>query len=930
MGKEPIPAEARGEGWIRIRGAREHNLRGIDLDIPRRRLTVVTGVSGSGKSSLALDTLYAEGQRRYLEGVSTQARRLLERLPRPEVDSLEGISPAIAVRQRSATHGARSTVGTATEIHDYLRLLFARVGRVVCPACDLEVPRWTIESLRDLWSSGPRRRLLVAFPHPTGKDPGAAIQGLQARGYRRVVVKGEAVDPAEAGAAASWDVLQDRLTSDRADRLAEALEAAFCEGGGDASVHPEGGPPLRHRLGRVCAGCGTAYPDPEPLQFSFNSPAGACPQCEGFGYRLEFDPLRIVPDPSRSIDEGAVEPWAGRWRSYFLRKLEASPRARAIPRRRPWCELEEEDRELLLHGGAGFPGVMRFLERLSARSYKAGARFLVKRYQSAVLCSACGGSRLREEARRVRVDGESLPEWCALAVRELRVRLGAIHLDEREREIARPLLEEIVHRLDLLERVGLGYLALDRTSRSLSGGEAQRIELAQALGARLVDALYLLDEPTVGLHPRDTQRLIEVLRDLIRPGNTVVVVEHDRDLLLASDWMIDLGPGGGRNGGELIYCGETGLRGEGPPSPTVDVLLDRARPARAPLAEPRGWLRVREARLHNLKGVDADLPWGVLVGVCGVSGSGKSSLVTDSLVPLLEARMRSRVPLRGETAVEGLGRLVVEAPIAGLGLVDQNPLPRSTRSVPASYMGAWDGIRKLFAALPEARRRGLKPGAFSFNLAGGRCEACRGEGEVTLDMDFLPDLRLPCETCGGSRFGPAVAGVRLRGLDIADILALSVDRAVALFAGTPSVVRPLWWLGRVGLGYLALGQPASTLSGGEAQRLKLARELSAGAGGRLLVLDEPTVGLHGVEVTLLAGVLRDLVKAGNGVLVVEHHVDILAACDWLLELGPEGGDAGGELLAQGPPEVVARSPRSRIGPYLEPLLRRGRSPAGSV
>jgi excinuclease ABC subunit A len=926
---------------IGIVGARQNNLRGIDLEIPRRALTVVTGVSGSGKSSLAMATIYAEGQRRYLDGVSAHARRFLERLPRPDVDLVEGISPAVALQQRTAARGARSTVGTSTEVYDFLRLLFARIGHVVCPNCEQDVPRWTVEGVVEAWASGPPRRLHLTFPHAVARDAEAARRALRARGYSRVLVESAPVDLAEAHASAVWDVVQDRVLSDRRGRLAEALEAAFREGAGAAGVHPEGDSPVRYRLGRVCTGCGTAYPEPEPLHFSFNSPTGACPRCAGYGFTLEFDPRKIVPDALRSIDQGAIVPWAGRWRTHFLRKVESSPRARGIPRDRPWRDLDPADREFLMHGDHAFSGVLQFLGRLSAKSYKPGARFLVKRYQSPILCTECSGGRLSPQGRWVRVEGESLPQWCARPVQALRERLRGLTLTPRERETARLLIGDIDHRLDVLERVGLGYLTLDRLNRTLSGGEAQRIELAQALGARLVDALYVLDEPTVGLHPRDTGRLMEVLRDLIRHGNTVIVVEHDREVMLASDWMVDLGPGGGKDGGGLIYCGPTTARLQGAWSPTVEVLRDEAPATRAPLAEPKGWLRLREARRHNLKGVDVDLPWGTLTGVCGVSGSGKSSLVTDTLLPLLESRARLHGPparlSRGgaarpggngmtgdETSEGGLGRLVVEAPLTGFSVVDQDPLPRSARSIPASYVGAWNGIRTLFAALPEARRRGLGPGAFSFNVPGGRCEVCRGEGEVMLDMDFMPDVRLPCEACGGSRFGAEIREVRFRGFDIVEILGLTVDRAVAIFAATPSVTRPLWWMQRVGLGYLTLGQPASTLSGGEAQRLKLTRELAAESSGRLFILDEPTVGLHGAEVHKLIAVLRTLAESGNSVLVVEHHLDVLAASDWLIELGPEGGEAGGELLAQGPPETVARAARSRVAPYLAPRLQRGR------
>jgi excinuclease ABC subunit A len=925
------------ESRISIAGARQNNLKNIDVEIPKGALTVVTGLSGSGKSSLAMETLYAEGQRRYLEGVSAYARRFLERLPRPEVDVVEGISPAVALDQRTGARNARSTVGTSTEIYDYLRLLFSRVGRVHCDECGEEVPRWTIRAVADVVLEGGDRRLLVSFPLVTDAvGRGAAVRNLRRRGYGRLVVGGEVADlEAAPRGQKPWHILQDRVRARDRGRLVEALETAFREGEGRAVVQPVGGSPTLYRLGRVCVRCDLAYSDPQPQQFSFNSPMGACPECKGFGYTLELDLGKIVPDENKTLEDGAIEPWARRWRGYFQKKLEASPRARSIPKRVPWKNLPPEDHDLLLHGDRSFPGVFRFLSRLSTKSYKAGARFLVKRYQSPELCSRCAGSRLRREALRVRVEGETLPRWCALSVAAVHERVRNLDLGREDREKVAALIGDLEHRLQVLERVGLGYLSLDRLTRTLSGGESQRIELAQALGAGLVSALYVLDEPTVGLHPRDTGRLLEVLRDLTRQGNTVVVVEHDRDMIHASDWMVDLGPGAGHEGGEVIYCGPGDRRSEGPWSPTLDFLRDRAPGPRETLVDPRGWIRLRDASLHNLRGLDVDIPWGVLVGVCGVSGSGKSTLVTDTLVPLLEAwgpeeeatRASGRPQRhgRGQTISRpGLGKLILDAPFCGLRVVDQSPLARSARSIPASYIGAWSGIRSLFASHPESLRRGLRPGDFSFNVKGGRCAACRGEGEITVDMDFMADIRLPCEACGGSRFSAEILEVRYRGHSIADVLRLTVGQALPVFLGSPSVTRSLRWMERVGLGYLTLGQPAPALSGGEAQRLKLVRELAAGMTGGLVILDEPTVGLHGLEVLRLVHLLRTLVRAGNMVLVIEHHTDVLAACDWLIELGPDGGEDGGALVAAGPPEVIVRTRESRIAPYLTPLLASGR------
>jgi len=914
--------------WITIQGARQNNLKNVDVRIPRGVLTVVTGLSGSGKSSLAMDVLYAEGQRRYLEGVSAYARRFLERLPRPDVDRIEGLSPAVALEQRTASRSARSTVGTATEITDYLRLLFARVGTVVCPACRAPVPRWTLRRVAEAVAEGGERRLLVSFPHPSGAG---ARADLARRGHGRLV-SGGAVIPLEAAPPgdATWRVLADRLSSRSRARLVEALEAAFREGEGTAFVETVGrDDAIRFRLGRVCVTCGRAFDEPTPQQFSFNSPAGACTTCRGFGAVLTFDPARIVPDPALSLAEGAIAPWARKWRTYFHRKLEGSARARRIPRRVPWRDLPPADREILLHGGDGFPGVIRFLERLASRSYKPGARFLVKRYQSPRRCTDCDGTRLQEAGRSVQLAGETLPGWCAWPVTAVRARIADLELSDSQRETVPALLADLGRRLEVLERIGLGYLSLNRPTRTLSGGEAQRIELAQALGTGLAGTLYVLDEPTIGLHPRDTGRLLEVLRDLASGGNTVVVVEHDRDIMRAADWMVDLGPGAGRTGGEVVFSGRVSERQSGPESATRNALAGAdPRPAPAPVPD-RGWIRLAGASLHNLKNLDVEFPWGTVTGVCGVSGSGKSSLVTGTLVPLLEEILRGQPgPTRGRAAPDrsaetGLGRLRVPAPLRGLRVVDQSPLARSTRSVPASTIGAWAPVRRLYAALPESRRRGYGPGTFSFNVAGGRCEACRGEGETTVDMDFMADVRLPCEACRGRRFSAPVLEVTYRGLSIADVLDLTVAEAMVHFRGQERILAPLWWMERVGLGYLTLGQPAAALSGGEAQRLKLVRELAAGSTGNLLVLDEPTVGLHPEEVTRLVNLLHAVVQAGNSVVVIEHHPELLAACHWLIELGPEGGEAGGRLLAAGPPEDLAAEPGSVMAPFL-PVAR----PAG--
>lgn len=913
-------ASSASPSWIVIQGARQNNLRNVDVRIPRGRLTVITGLSGSGKSSLAMDVLYAEGQRRYLEGVSAYARRFLERLPRPDVDRIEGLSPAVALEQRTASRSARSTVGTATEVVDYLRLLFARVGTVVCPDCEVPVPRWTVRTTADAVGEAGDRRVLVSFPHPAGR---AARADLARRGYGRVIREGKAVPLDEAPAGKVWRVLADRLAAGNRARLVEALEAAFREGEGAACVETaRANDPVTYRLGRVCLRCGRAFGEPTPRQFSFNSPAGACATCRGFGDVLEFDPDRIVPDPSLSVADGAIAPWARSWRSWFLRKLEASPRARKIPRRTPWRDLPAADRELLLRGGDKFPGVIPFLERLAAKSYKPGARFLVKRYQSPRPCPDCGGTRLAATGRSVVLAGENLPGWCARPVAEVGARVRGLDLSASGRETVSALLADLDHRLQVLERIGLGYLTLDRPTRTLSGGESQRIELAQALGAGLAGALYVLDEPTIGLHPRDTGRLLGVLRDLTSRDNTVVVVEHDREVMQAADWMVDLGPGAGRAGGDVLFAGPVDEREAGPESPTRRALSGETvvTPGEAVSA---GRVRLAGAMLHNLQNLEVVFPWGTVTGVCGVSGSGKSSLVAGTLVPLVEAALgaepasaRRKTGPKVRTARSSLGEVRIEAPLRALQVVDQSPLARSSRSIPASTVGAWTPVRQLFASLPESRRRGYAPGTFSFNVAGGRCETCRGEGETTVDMDFMADIRLPCEVCRGRRFSDPVLEVTYRGLSIADVLDLTVAEAMVRFRGHERILAPLWWMDRVGLGYLSLGQSAAALSGGEAQRLKLVRELAAGNSGNLIVLDEPTVGLHPEEVARLGDLLHAMVKGGNSVILIEHHPDLLAACDWLVELGPEGGAAGGRLLAAGRPEEVAAAAASRIGPFL--------------
>jgi excinuclease ABC subunit A len=927
---------------IRIRGARQHNLKGIDLDIPRRALVVVSGVSGSGKSSLVFDTLYAEGQRRYVESLSTYTKQFLERMEKPDVDEITGISPAIAIRQQNHVKSARSTVGTATEVHDYLRLLFARVGTLHCPGCDRPVrPDSPTEGAkRVLAEFVAGTRLLVLFPmqRKPGSDAAGLVENLRAAGFLRLWLDGASVDldplPAIPETTSKLEVVVDRVQAGRAvrSRLAEALETAFRAGDGWASVlAPESGRRLELTQRNLCATCRIELPEVSPGLFSFNSALGACPECRGFGNRLEFDEKLIVPDPERTLADGAIAPWATPKFEYYQHRLEEYCYRNKIPMRTPWFELPRATQTILLEGGDGFKGVRRFLDGLRAKSYKKYARFFTRRFMDEVTCRACGGGRLRREALYVRVGGQNLAQLSALTLDELRVFVDALELQGEASVVAADVLAEVRSRLLFLCEVGLEYLSLDRLTRTLSGGEAQRINLANSLGANLVDALYVLDEPTVGMHARDTARLVRTLERLRDLGNSVVMVEHDLDAIGAADYLIDLGPGAGVGGGEVVFAGprceymagEDDTQGEGGSGPgaaaapgrlasrTVAYLTGAAEipvPAQRRVPGSR-WLELVNARLHNLKGVTARFPLGLFVCVSGVSGSGKSTLVSEVLHSALTRRMPpDRGVLGWFDALNGAHY------VNDTVLVDQSPIGRTPRSNPISYMKALAEIRGVFAATTEARLRHLEAGAFSFNTPGGRCEACEGMGYVQIEMHFMADLFVRCEHCEGQRFGPQVLEVRYRGRNIADVLEMTVDEALAFFHDTPALGERLYVLKRVGLGYLRLGQPAPTLSGGESQRLKIARALAQkGEGSLLYLLDEPTTGLHPDDVAKLLRVLHDLVEKGHTVLVIEHQLDVVRAADWVIELGPEAGEQGGEIVYAGPPDGLLAEPRSWTG-----------------
>jgi excinuclease ABC subunit A len=942
---------------IVIRGARQHNLKNLDLDLPRRAVIVVTGPSGSGKSSLAFDTVYAEGQRRYVESLSTYAKQFLDRMEKPDVDRVEGISPAVAIEQRNPTKTSRSTVGTATEVHDYLRLLWARVGRTYCPGphpdqpCGREVKPDSVQSATDaVLALPPGTRVMVCFPLPLSArvTHAVVVENLRALGFLRLMADGRELHLDELPAdldltkAGQLLVIVDRLRADPDDtaRLADSLQMAFTEGEGEAIAVPVGLPAMRFTERFRCPD----HPEiefltPTPQLFSFNNPYGSCPECTGFGAVLRFDESLIVPNPSRSLAEGAVDPWSKPRYETRRAKLAQFAAKQGVSVDAPWNELPEAFRHAVLHGTRGFQGVHQFFEDLDEKRYKQYIRVFIRQYQSAQECPLCGGAKLRPEALRIRVGGRTIAEVSALPLGRLMPWLQAMRdgrtgpdcpdppLGEQERGIADSILKELDSRVGFLCDVGLGYLTLERQTRTLSGGEAQRISLANALGSRLVDTLYVLDEPTIGLHPADNDRLLRLLVRLREHGNTVLVVEHDPEAMRVADHLVELGPGSGELGGQLTFQGTLQEMLESD-SLTGRYLSGRERieipPRRRPVEGPK--LRLEGAREHNLKGDPVHFPLGAITVVTGVSGSGKSTLVHDVLYRAVERDLSG-----GETSAKRhLGEMVGSYDrLTGVGLlrevvlVDQSPIGRTPRSNPVTYIKAYDEVRRIFASLPDSRRLGFGPGHFSFNVPGGRCEACKGEGQVQVEMVFMADVFVPCETCGGARFRPEVLQARYRGRSIRDVLEMTVDESIKFFLHEDRLGEVLWHLQQVGLGYLRLGQPAPTLSGGEAQRIKVARELAMGArrgGKKLYILDEPTTGLHMDDIRKLLRVLGDLADAGHTVILIEHNLDVIKTADWVVDLGPGAGPDGGRVVAMGRPEDVARVPESLTGQWLAPIL----------
>ena len=942
---------------IRIRGAREHNLKNVDLELPRDKLVVFTGLSGSGKSSLAFDTIYAEGQRRYVESLSAYARQFLGQMDKPDVDFIEGLSPAISIDQKSASRNPRSTVGTVTEVYDYLRLLFARVGVPHDPETGEELVRQTPQQIVDRvlrLEEGARFQVLAPVVRGRKGTYEQLFADLSKEGFVRVRVDGEIRELAELVALGAdnglaryeihhIDVVVDRLVLregiDR--RLTDSMETALRLGEGVAQIElvPKEGEPetltFSEKLSRPSDG--KSFEELSPRNFSFNSPYGACEHCDGLGTTFEVDADLVVPDPELTVAKGAIAPWASGHAKFFHRLLEAVGEERGINLNTPWEDLPAKDRKTLLHGTskkvsvrfqnrygrtrsyqANFEGAIPYLRRRHSEADSDWAREQAESYMRQVACSHCGGARLNPLALAVTIDGLNVHDLSSMSISDAADRLVAMKLDERQLLIAERVLKEINARLRFLVDVGLDYLNLHRGAATLSGGEAQRIRLASQIGSGLVGVLYVLDEPSIGLHQRDNHRLIETLERLRGLGNSVIVVEHDEDTIRAADYVVDVGPGAGEHGGEVVYAGpvkgllksKTSLTGQYLSQKMSIEVPDRRR------APGDRWLRIVGAREHNLKNLTVGIPLSSFVCITGVSGSGKSSLINDILMrSLMQHVYGSKVAPGHHRKVEGLQHVdkVID--------IDQSPIGRTPRSNPATYSGVFDHIRKLFARTPEAKVRGYLPGRFSFNVKGGRCEACSGDGTLKIEMHFLPDVYVPCEVCGGARYNRDTLEVRYKGKNIAEVLNLPIDEALEFFKAQPVIARHLETLVDVGLGYVRLGQPATTLSGGEAQRVKLASELAKrSTGNTVYLLDEPTTGLHFEDTRRLLIVLKRLVESGNSVVVIEHNLDVIKSADWLIDLGPEGGDGGGTLVAEGTPEQVAKVPGSYTGAFLAPML----------
>ena len=948
-----------------VRGAREHNLRDVSLDLPRNSLIVFTGLSGSGKSSLAFDTIFAEGQRRYVESLSSYARQFLGQMDKPDVDFIEGLSPAVSIDQKSTSRNPRSTVGTITEVYDYLRLLYARIGQPHCPVCGRPISRQTPQQIVDRvleLEEGTRFLVLAPVVRARKGEYAEQFRELSGKGFSRARVDGQVISLTEPPKLKRYEkhtieVVVDRLTVKQASRrrLTDSIETALGLGHGmvvlDLVDLPENDPHRERTYSEhlACLEDDLSFDELEPRSFSFNSPFGACPTCTGIGTRMEVDPELIVPDPDLSIDEGAVAPWAGGHTSdYFIRLLEALAQAMKFSMETPWGDLPARAKKAVLYGypdeihvryrnrygrersyHTRFEGVVPYVERRHGEAESDASRERFEGYMREVPCPDCGGARLKPESLAVTVGNTSIAEVAALPIADALGFLGALKLSQRDRTIAERVLKEINERLRFLVDVGLDYLSLDRPAGTLAGGEAQRIRLATQIGSGLVGVLYVLDEPSIGLHQRDNHRLIETLVRLRDLGNTLIVVEHDEDTIRTADWVVDIGPGAGEHGGQIVVSGPLRDLLKSKESLTGAYLTGRREipvPAVRRPRDPSRQITVRGAREHNLADLTVSFPLGCFVAVTGVSGSGKSTLVNDILYAALAQRLHSARTVpgrhRGLDGVKNVDKVVH---------VDQSPIGRTPRSNPATYTGVFDHIRRLFAQTSEAKIRGYLPGRFSFNVKGGRCEACAGDGTIKIEMNFLPDVYVPCEVCHGARYNRETLEVHFKGKTISEVLDMPIEEAHEFFSAVPAIARHLKTLNDVGLGYVRLGQPAPTLSGGEAQRVKLASELQRRSTGRTVyILDEPTTGLHFEDISKLLGVLGRLVEAGNTVIVIEHNLDVVKTADWVIDLGPEGGSGGGRVVAEGTPEQLARKRGSYTGQFLRRVLDPGLSVAAAA
>jgi excinuclease ABC subunit A len=967
---------------IIVRGARVHNLKNIDFEVPHNSLTVVTGVSGSGKSSLAFDTIYAEGQRRYVESLSAYARQFLERIEKPDADLIDGIAPAVAIRQKNTTRNPRSTVATATEIYDYLRLLYARVGTTFCVRCGQEVKKDTVDEVADAILRLPEgTRLNVYFPlqpPPAPSEPEKKVRGrkkktepagpsaaellkarlfeLRKRGFMRLFQRGQVFEFStpesllDINFAEPVYVLLDRILvePDSRARVVDAVESGYRESGEvifeTAPRDDSAADRFRFAQRFECKTCGLRYEEPEPRLFSFNNPYGACPKCQGFGNTIDFDLDLVIPNRQLTLNEGAIEPWTKPKYRPLLTELKRYAKQADIPLDVPFEDLSSEHQRQVIEGEGKWYGVRGFFSHLERKKYKLHVRVFLSRYRGYSMCSACSGNRLRTEARQVKITGKDVCQVCSMTVEAAASFFSTLKLTKKEEDIGGKLLEEIRERLKFLNDVGLEYLTLDRLASTLSGGEAQRIQLATSLGSRLVGTLYVLDEPSIGLHSRDTDRLIHILHELRDLGNTILVVEHDPEVMRAADRILDLGPGAGEHGGKVVSAGNYDEITHDTHSLTGRYLSGELRIQIPQVRRKPGvqQIKLTKVRAHNLKAVDITIPLGMLVAVTGVSGSGKSTLVHDVLYQALASSKRQ---ITGIAPTGSFEKLEGEHFIDEVTLVDQSPIGRTPRSNPVTYIKAFDAIRELFASIPEAQKRGYAAGHFSFNIPGGRCEACQGDGTVTVEMQFLADVELVCDECKGTRYKPEVLQIRYHGKNIHEVLNLTVKEALHFFSGAPKIVDKLRVLEEVGLGYLRLGQSATTLSGGEAQRMKLAAHLQprtkefgrSGNGDEktrrkprmLYIFDEPTTGLHFDDVSKLLAAFRRLIDAGGSVLVIEHNLEVVKTADWIIDLGPEGGDRGGQVVVTGTPEAVARNAKSYTGRWLSRILpRNGDAKAG--